>query len=69
MTDNDIRYVFIRKRDTFNMKYFEFAGVYSIDTKISTQNKRVWRKYNTKDNKITLNIEKLEKELDTKLKI
>ena len=51
------------------MKYFEFAGVYSIDTKISTQNKRVWRKYNTKDNKITLNIEKLEKELDAKLKI
>ena len=62
MTGDDIRYVFIRKRDAFNMKYFEFAGLYRIDTKMSTQNKRVWKKVNTKK-EIPLDIEKIEKEL------
>ena len=66
MTDKDIRYVFIRKRDTFNSKYFEFVGLYSLDTKESTQNKRIWRKVNTK-NKVILDIIKLEKELDRNL--
>ena len=62
MTDEDIRYVFIRKRDIFNLVYFEFIGVFSLDTKESTQNKRIWRKINF-GNKITLNIEKIEKEI------
>ena len=56
MTEPDIRYVFIRKRDVFNFKYFEFAGLYSIDTKKSTENKRIWKRLNTGE-KVTLNID------------
>lgn len=58
MTEPDIRYVFIRKRDIFNFQYFEFAGLYSIDLNDSTENKRIWKRLNT-GGRVTLNIDEL----------
>ena len=58
MTEPDVRYVFIRKRDIFNFKYFEFVGLYSIDTKESTDNKRIWKRLKIGD-KIPLDIDEI----------
>lgn len=67
-TANRYRYVFARRRDSFNDIYFEFLGVFYLDTKETTEEKRVWKRYNFNDKKITLNVKELEKELDLKLK-
>ena len=67
-TESTYRYVFARRKDSFNDIYFEFIGVFYLDTNDSTEEKRVWKKYDLKNDTITLDYKKLEKELDEKLK-
>lgn len=57
MNNEDTRYVFARKRDLFNQEYFEFIGVFYLDLTISTNNKRIYKKFNTE--KATLDIKEL----------
>ena len=45
-----------------NEEYFEFIGIFSLDTDKSTNNKRIWKKANLGD-KVTLNIEDLLKNI------
>lgn len=66
-TSNIYKYVFARRKDSFNDIYFEFLGVFYLDTKETTEEKRVWKKYDFKDNKITLDVNGIEKMLDKKL--
>lgn len=65
-TNNIYKYVFAKRKDNFNDIYFEFLGILYLDIKESTQEKRVWKKYNCKNNKISLNVIEMEKELDKK---
>lgn len=58
--DNCIRYVFPRKRDSFNQEYFECIGAYVLDKDKSNINKRIWRKLNT-GKKLPIDVDKLEK--------
>ena len=58
----EYRYVFPLKKDIFNEEYFEFIGIFSLDTDKSTNNKRIWKKVNLGD-KVTLNIEDLLKNI------
>ena len=58
----EYRYVFPLKKDIFNEEYFEFIGIFSLDTDKSTNNKRIWKKANLGD-KVTLNIEDLLKNI------
>lgn len=67
-TESTYRYVFARRKDSFNDIYFEFIGVFYLDTNDSTEEKRVWKKYEYKTEIVTLDYKKLEKELDEKLK-
>ena len=67
-TDSIYKYVFARRKDSFNDIYFEFIGVFYLDTKNSTDEKRVWKKYDIKNETVTLDYNRLEKELDKKLK-
>lgn len=67
-TESTYRYVFARRKDSFNDIYFEFIGVFYLGLKESTEEKRVWKKYELKKETVTLDYKKLEKELDEKLK-
>lgn len=67
-TESAYRYVFARRKDSFNDIYFEFIGVFYLDTNDSTEEKRVWKKYEFKTEIVTLDYKKLEKELDEKMK-
>ena len=67
-TDSIYKYVFARRKDSFNDIYFEFIGVFYLDTRNSTDEKRVWKKYDIKNETVTLDYNRLEKELDKKLK-
>ena len=57
--DNCIRYVFPRRRDTFNQEYFECIGAYVLDKDKSNINKRIWRKLNIGEN-LPIDVDKLE---------
>lgn len=67
-TESTYSYVFARRKDSFNDIYFEFIGVFYLGLKESTEEKRVWKKYELKKETVTLDYKKLEKELDEKLK-
>ena len=67
-TDSIYKYVFARRKDSFNDIYFEFIGVFYLDIRNSTDEKRVWKKYELKNETVTLDYNRLEKELDKKLK-